>query len=631
MMLAAACHAAPAEERPASQNLILAALGVVYGDIGTSPLYGVRQAIAEFGAADEPAVYGILSLIAWSLILVVTVKYVTVIMRADNRGEGGILAVMALVLRLGEGPAWRRRAVVVAGMAGGALFYGDAMITPAISVISAVEGLKVATPVFEPYIVPISLALLALLFVVQWRGTAKVGGAFGPIIVVWFAVLAAMGIAQIARNPHILLALNPLYGVELFIASPWRSFALLGAVFLVVTGAETLYADMGHFGPRPVRVAWLYLVLPALLLNYFGQGALVLAEPGTLDNPFYKMAPEWGLYPLVGLATLATVIASQAVISGAYSMTRQAVQLGFLPRLEVRHTSATEIGQIYMPWVNYALLAAVVLLVLGFQSSDKLGFAYGVAVSGTMAITTVLAFLSIRQVAGWPMWLAAPLFALFLAVDLAFLGSNLLKFADGGWFSVLVALAIVAIMATWIRGRRMLAAAQARDALHIDTLLAGLKPDRPNRVPGTAIFMTARLDSVPGALLHTLKHYGALHERVVLLNLRTEDVPRVGDERRLDIHDLGKGFYSICARFGFMEQPSVPRVLALCRHKNLRFDLMETSFVVGREKLRLARHSALPRWRQRLFLVLSNNALNATEFFGIPPNRAIEVGSHVEI
>jgi KUP system potassium uptake protein len=630
MMLAAAYNAVPADTRPRSQNLVLAALGVVYGDIGTSPLYAVRQSLSEFGGATEAAVYGILSLIAWSLILVVTLKYVLVIMRADNRGEGGILAVMALVLRLGDGPAWRRPAVLLAGMAGVALFYGDAMITPAISVLSAVEGLKIATPVFEPYILPISLVLLIALFVVQSRGTAKVGGAFGPIIVVWFAVLAGLGIAQIVQNPRILLAINPLYGIDLFFVAPWRAFAVLGAVFLVVTGAETLYADMGHFGARPVRLAWLALVLPALLLNYLGQGALVLADPSAVDNPFYKMAPEWGLYPLVVLATMATVIASQAVISGAFSVTRQAVQLGLLPRLEVRHTSAEEMGLFYMPWVNYALLAAVIALVLGFQSSEKLGFAYGVAVSATMAITTALAFVCVRRVTGWGMWFAAPLFALFLAVDLAFLASNLLKFQEGGWFSVVVALLIVAIMATWARGRQIVAAFQARDALTVASFLRNLKTDRA-RIPGTAVFLTARLDLAPGAMLHTLKHYKALHERVVLLTMQTVDVPRMEDDRRLDIDDLGKGFYAICARFGFMEQPSVPRVLALCRHSGLRFELMETSFFVGRQKLRAAKSSVMPGWRRRLFVVLSNNALNATEFFGIPPNRAIEVGGHVEI
>ena len=630
MMLAASYGMRPVG-RWQAHTLLLAALGVVYGDIGTSPLYAVRQSLVEYGAVSEASVLGLLSLITWSLILVVTIKYVTVILRADNRGEGGILAVMALALRLSELPRWMRPAVIAAGMAGVALFYGDAMITPAISVLSAVEGLKVATPVFDRFVIPIAVVLLVALFAVQRVGTAKVGGAFGPIIIVWFATLAALGLAQIAQNPHVLLALNPLYGLDLFIETPWRAFATLGAVFLAVTGAEALYADMGHFGRQPVRVAWLYLVLPALLLNYYGQGALVLADPATLDNPFYRLAPDWAVLPLVVLATLATIIASQAVITGAYSVTRQAIQLGFLPRLEVKHTSEEAMGQIYMPWVNYALLGAVVALVVGFQSSERLGFAYGIAVSGTMAITTVLAFLAIHRVTGWPMIVLAPLFALFLAVDLVFFGANLLKFVEGGWFSIAVAAVIIAVMATWWKGRQVLAALRTRDALPLETFLAGLRPGRPERVPGAAIFLTRRLDQTPGALLHTLKHYKVLHERVALLTLRTEDVPRVAPEQRIEIQDLGKGFYAILVRCGFMEHPSVSQVLTLCRAHGLPFDLMETSFVVSREKLRRARRSSLGRWRQALFIALSNNALNATEFFGIPANRAIEVGGHVEI
>ena len=630
MMLAASYGMRPAN-RWQAHALILAALGVVYGDIGTSPLYAVRQSLVEYGAVNEASVLGLLSLITWSLILVVTIKYVTVILRADNRGEGGILAVMALATRLASLPGWTRGAIIAAGMAGVALFYGDAMITPAISVLSAVEGLKVATPVFDPYVIPIAVLLLVALFAVQSHGTATVGGAFGPIIVVWFATLAALGLAQIAQNPHVLLALNPLYGLDLFFATPGRAFTTLGAVFLAVTGAEALYADMGHFGRAPVRVAWLYLVLPALLLNYSGQGALVLADPATIDNPFYRLAPDWAVLPLVILATLATVIASQAVITGAYSVTRQAIQLGFLPRLAIKHTSEEAIGQIYMPWVNYALLAAVIALVVGFQSSERLGFAYGIAVSGTMAITTVLAFFVLQRVTGWPMVVIAPLFALFLAVDLVFFGANLLKFVDGGWFSIAVAIAIVAIMATWWKGRQVLAGLRSRDALPLETFLEGVRPSRPERVPGTAIFLTRRLDQTPSALLHTLKHYKVLHERVALLTVRTEDVPRVAPEQRIEIEDLGKGFFAILVRCGFMEQPSVAQVLTLCRAQGLPFDPMTTSFVVSREKLRRAKRSPLGRWRQAMFIALSNHAVNATEFFGIPPNRAIEVGGHVEI
>lgn len=628
MMLAATYDSPPAESARPS-GLVLAALGVVFGDIGTSPLYALRQSLVEYGEHNEAAVLGVLSLITWALILVVTIKYVFVVLRADNRGEGGILAVMALALRRGERTGRQRLWIIFAGLVGVALFYGDAMITPAISVLSAVEGLKVAAPALGPYVLPLAVAVLIVLFAVQFRGTAKVGSAFGPIIVIWFVVLAGLGILHIVANPHVLQALNPLHGANLFLHAPGRAFALLGAVFLAVTGAEALYADMGHFGREPIRLAWLYLVLPALLLNYFGQGALVLATPEALENPFYRMAPDWALYPMILLSTLATVIASQAVITGAYSVTRQAIQLGLLPRLEVRHTSEAEIGQIYMPRVNAGLLVAVIALVVGFGSSERLGFAYGIAVSGTMAITTMLAFLCLRAITGWNLAAAALLFALLLMVDVALLGANLLKFVDGGWLPVLVAAAVVAVMATWRRGRALLADIRGRGSLPMSAFVANFKPER--RTPGTAIYLTARLDLAPGALLHALKHYKTLHERVVLMTLRTEDVPRVGDERRLEVQDLGKGFYAICVRFGFMEDPNVPRILALCRRHGLRFELMETSFFVGREKLRPAGRSPLSRWRQRLFIFLSNNAVNATEFFDIPPNRAIEVGGHIEI
>jgi KUP system potassium uptake protein len=627
-------RAAEPPDQPESNRrytLVLTALGVVFGDIGTSPLYAVRQSLVEYGEISERSVFGVLSLMTWALLLVVTLKYVLVIMRADNRGEGGILAVMAMTLRTGNRTARMRNIIMMMGMFGVALFYGDAMITPAISVLSAVEGLKVATPVFEPYVVPIALGLLIALFAVQSQGTAWIGRSFGPIIIVWFLVLAVLGLIQIAQSPRILLALSPHYAVELFVMSPWHSFALLGAVFLAVTGAEALYADMGHFGRTPIRVGWFYLVLPALLLNYLGQGALVLRDASALENPFFRLVPDWGLFPMVGLAAAATIIASQAVISGAFSVTRQAVQLGYLPRLTIRHTSEEEIGQIYMPVVNHTLLAAVIILVIGFKSSENLGYAYGIAVSGTMAVTTVMAYLCIHDVTGWRQSVIAPLFALFLIVDLAFFGANLLKFMQGGWLPLLVALVIVALMGTWWRGRQMLAEIRGRDALPIDTFLAGIRPDRPVRVPGTAIFLTARLDRVPGALLHSLKHYKVLHERVVLMTVRTVDEPSVADDERMEVKDLGKGFYTISARFGFIEQPNVLRALALCRTKGLGFELMETSFFVGRETLRAARRSPLGRWRQRLFIILSNNALNATTFFRIPPNRVIEVGGHVEL
>jgi KUP system potassium uptake protein len=615
----------------ARQNLVLAALGVVYGDIGTSPLYAVRQSLVELGETGEGGVLGVISLIAWALFLVVTVKYVVVIMRADNRGEGGLLALTALALRSAAASDRRRWWIMAAGLVGAALFYGDGVITPAISVLSAVEGLKVATPLFEPYVVPISLVLLVGLFIVQRRGTAVVGGLFGPVMLVWFAVLAVIGIANIVQQPRILWALNPVYGLELLAAGPWRGFVMLGAVFLAVTGAETLYADMGHFGRRPLQTAWLRLVFPALLVNYFGQGALLLGHPEALENPFYRMVPEWALYPLVVLASIATIIASQAVISGAFSITRQAVQLGYLPRLQVRHTSEDEIGQVYVPKINTFLLLAIIVLVLGFKSSDNLGAAYGIAVTGMMTITTCLAFIYMRSI-GWSLGLAVPVFGAFLVVDVTFLSANLLKVAEGGWFPILVAALVFAVMSTWWHGRRRLAEQRARDTMPIESFIATLKPDRPARIPGTAIFMTGNLGHVPLALLHALKHYKVLHERVVIMHVETEDVPHVPDEQRLEIRDLGKGFHAIRVRYGFMDQPNVLRALAQCRLQQLRFNLMETSFVIGREKL-LAKKRPAPRagWRNQLFILMSNNMLDATEFFRIPPNRVVELGGQVEI
>jgi KUP system potassium uptake protein len=621
----------PAHTTSATQNLTLAALGVVYGDIGTSPLYAVRQSLVDFGDISEPAVLGALSLIIWSLVLVVTVKYVLVIMQADNRGEGGLLALTALVLRTTHRGQRRYLWIMAAGLVGAALFYGDGVITPAISVLSAVEGLKVATPFFVPYVIPISLVLLAGLFMVQRLGTAAVGGLFGPVMLVWFAVLALLGLWGIAQQPRVLLAVNPLYGFAVVVNTPWHGFIMLGAVFLAVTGTETMYADMGHFGRRALTRAWLSLVFPALILNYFGQGALLLADPAALENPFYRMAPEWGLYPLVILASLATIIASQAVISGAFSITRQAIQLGYLPRLEVRHTSETEIGQVYVPRINNGLLIAVIILVLGFQSSDNLGAAYGIAVSGMMAITTGLAFLYMRS-QGWSLAIAIPVFGFFGVVDLTFLSANLLKVAEGGWFPIAVAGLVFAVMGTWWRGRRLLGEQRARDAMPLSMFIEGLNPERPVRVPGMAVFMTRDLTQVPLALLHALKHYKALHERVVMMQVETEDVPHVPAERRLEIHEVGKGFYTMHVRYGFMDQPNVMRALAQSRAQGFRINLMETSFFIGREKLRTRpSRSAFWHWRDRLFIMLSNMALDATEFFRIPPNRVVELGGQIEI
>jgi KUP system potassium uptake protein len=615
----------------AGSSLTIAALGVVYGDIGTSPLYAVRQSLVDFEDLSEQAIFGALSLIVWALALIVTVKYVIVIMRADNRGEGGLLALTALVLRTARRNERRYIWIMAAGLVGAALFYGDGIITPAISVLSAVEGLKVATPLFEPYVIPIALALLIGLFLMQSLGTASVGRLFGPVMLVWFTVLALLGMWGIAQQPRILQAIDPRYGVAVLLNGSWRGFIMLGAVFLAVTGTEALYADMGHFGRTALRTAWLRLVFPALLLNYFGQGAVLLGNPQAIENPFYRLAPEWAVFPLVVLAAAATMIASQAVISGAFSITRQAVQLGYLPRLEVHHTSEREIGQVYVPRINTGLLVAVIILVLGFRSSGNLGAAYGIAVSGMMAITTGLAFLYMRG-QGWSLALAVPVFAVFGLVDLTFLGANLLKIAEGGWFPIVVAALVFAVMATWWRGRRLLAEKRARDALPLDEFVAALKPDNPTRIPGTAIFMTRDLAHVPLALLHALKHYKVLHKRMVMMQVETEDVPYVPEEQRLEISELGKGFYAIRLRYGFMEQPNVVRALAQCRIGGLRFNLMETSFIIGREKLRARpRRTAFWRWRDRLFIVMTNNMLDATEFFRIPANRVVELGGQIEI
>jgi KUP system potassium uptake protein len=612
-------------------SVTVAALGVVYGDIGTSPLYAVRQSLVDFGDMSEAAILGALSVIVWALVLIVTVKYVLVIMRADNRGEGGLLALTALVLRTTKRGSKRYLWIMGAGLVGAALFYGDGVITPAISVLSAVEGLKVATPLFEPYVIPIALVLLAGLFLVQRRGTAAMGELFGPVMLLWFAVLALLGIWAIVQQPRILLALNPLYGFQVVVGAPWRGFIMLGAVFLAVTGTEALYADMGHFGRSALRRAWLAIVFPALVLNYFGQGALLLGNPAAVESPFYRLAPEWALYPLVALASVATIIASQAVISGAFSITRQAIQLGYLPRLEVRHTSETEIGQVYVPRINSGLLVAVIILVVGFQSSDNLGAAYGIAVSGMMAITSALAFLYMRA-QGWSLAIAVPMFAFFGLVDLTFLSANLLKIAQGGWFPIVVAALVFAVMGTWWRGRRLLAEQRARDAMSLDQFVETQHPERSVRVPGTAVFMTRDLAHVPVALLHALKHYKVLHERVVMMQVETEDVPHIPADRRLEIHEIGKGFFTMQVRYGFMDQPNVMRALAQTRAQHFHINLMETSFIIGRERLRTRpSRGAFWHWRNRLFIILTNLALDATEFFRIPPNRVVELGGQIEI
>jgi KUP system potassium uptake protein len=620
-----------AHYQPTRKALVLGALGVVFGDIGTSPLYTMRQCINAMGSGSEGAVMHVLSLIVWALVMVVTVKYVLVIMRADNRGEGGILALTALALRSVRKKGRRQEIIIAVGLTGAALFYGDSVLTPAISVLSAVEGLKVATPAFEPYVLPIVIVLLVILFSLQSHGTERVGRLFGPVMALWFVTLGVLGLVHIFDNPRVLLALNPYYAIDTFIRFPGTSFVLLGAVILAVTGAEALYTDMGHFGAQPIRVAWLGLVFPCLLLNYFGQGALLLTRPDSIENPFFRMVPDWGLYPMVVLASMATIIASQAVISGAFSLTRQAVQLGYLPRLEVRHTSAEEIGQIFVPRVNKFLFVAVIAVVLGFRTSDNLGAAYGIAVTGTMTIDSILAFVYMRGVLRWDLVKVVPLFTVFLVIDLSFLGANLLKIEEGGWFPLVLASLVAIAMSTWRWGRQSLLERRSRNALTLEEFVATLKPGRPIRVPGTAIFMTGNAGIIPGALLHNLKHNKVLHERIVMMTVRTLDIPRVPEEERLQIRHLEANFHAITVQYGFLDQPNIPRALAQCRLQQFHFNLMETSFFVGREKIIPARRGGLARWRKRLFVLMSNNMLDATEFFRIPPNRVVELGGQVEL
>jgi KUP system potassium uptake protein len=626
----------PAQERRGDlrlTGLTVAAIGVVYGDIGTSPLYTLREAFGARGGLPlgEEAVLGVLSLIFWALLLVVTIKYVAVIMRADNQGEGGVLALVSLVVRGLDTAAARQRVAVALAMIGAALFYGDGILTPAISVLGALEGLKVATPGFEPYVVPAAVAILTGLFLLQRRGTGGVGVLFGPVMCLWFAVLAVLGVAQIAANPSVLSALNPLHALLLFDTHRWQAFVALGAVVLAVTGAEALYTDMGHFGRTPIRLAWLGFVLPALLLNYFGQGALLLRDPAALANPFYHLAPPWALYPLVVLATAATIIASQAVISGAFSLSRQAVQLGYLPRLEIRHTSERQIGQVYLPRVNWLLMAGVVAVVIGFGSSSALAGAYGIAVVGAMIIDGILAFAVALLLWRWRPWLAGLAFAGFLAVDLAFLGASATKMLQGGWFPILLAFLILLLMSTWRRGRRAVFDRLYGRAPLLPAFLASIKQRPPARVPGTAVFLTNNLDVVPRALLHNLKHNQVLHERIVTLRVVTEDVPRVGEPERVRVEHLGGNVHRVLVRYGFMESPDVPAALLACQLGPPEPCLMDTSFFLSRETYLPSGRPDLPPWREQLFIHLANGALDATRFFRLPPDRVVEIGSQVEI
>jgi KUP system potassium uptake protein len=639
-------RAAPTTDTPAQTGrearsgagllgLAVGSIGVVYGDIGTSPLYAFREAIIaasppETGELARATVLGVVSLILWALFIVVTLKYVVILLRADNNGEGGTLTLMALAtraLRASRAVGF----VALLGIISAALFYGDAVITPALSVLSAIEGIDIATPALHAYVVPITVVILLLLFAFQSRGTAKVAALFGPITLVWFVAIAIPGVLWIARDPGVLWALDPAYGFAFVAHHGMISLFTLGAVFLAVTGAEALYADLGHFGRLPIQLAWLCLVLPSLALNYLGQGALVFAHPEAVASPFYLLYPEWARIPMVVLATAATVIASQAVITGAYSLTSQAIQLGLLPRLEIRHTSAHQAGQIYMPRVNALLLVGVLLLVALFRSSSALASAYGIAVTGTMVVTGMMAFLVIWRMWRWSLIGAVLLMAPFLFIDLTFLSANMLKVVEGGWVPLALGALLMLVMYTWRRGSRLLFAKTRRQETPLDDLVRILEKKPPARVPGTAVFLTGDPLSAPTALLHSLKHYKVLHEKNVILSVETTHTPRVEDGKRVRIEPVGSTFQRVLLRFGYMETPNIPKALGIARKLGLQFDIMSTSFFLSRRTLRRAQRSGMPRWQDRLFIALARSANDATDYFQIPSDRVVEVGTQVTI
>ena len=617
--------------RPTSEkSLMIAALGVVYGDIGTSPLYAFRQSILAAGGPSHDNVTAVLSMIIWALILVVTVKYVVIILRANHHGEGGTIALTSLALsqvksRMGY---WT---VLTAGLVGIALFYGDSIITPAISVLSAVEGIDLAYPTLDRFIIPIAIGLIAILFAIERHGTAVIGRLFGPIMLLWFVTLGVLGLLSLLRNLAVLEALNPLLAVAFFASHPGIAFIVLGAVVLAVTGGEALYADMGHFGIRAVRKTWGLVVFPALVLNYLGQGAMVLQRPAAIENPFYLLAPDWLLPGMIVLAAAATIIASQAVISGAFSITNQAIQLGYIPRIRVRHTSAEEIGQIYVSQVNLFLLVAVELLVLSFRSSENLAAAYGIAVTGSMAIDTSLAYFFLVRARGWSKLLAIPLFGLLLSIDTLFFSSNLLKFFDGGWFPIAVAGIILALMLAWITGRERLLEARRRDAVPIHDFLASLGTEQPIRVPGTVVFMVPNTRHVPASLARNIRHNRVIHERVILMTVATQPVPYVADDQRLTITSLPENFYIVELHYGYFEEPRILRALAQLRTMGMPLKLTEISFFVGREKLTSAAKTVWQHLADRTFILLHRNMLAATEYFKIPPDHVVELGGHIEI
>lgn len=620
-------------ERSVLPALVIGSAGVVFGDIGTSPLYAVKEVfqLSHNLLPNEANIMGMLSLIFWALIIVVSIKYVVFIMRADNQGEGGIMALIALVRKAVKKRPRLKWAFLSLGVFGAALFYGDGIITPAISVLSAVEGLRVLSPTLHEAVIPLALLILFALFFVQRWGTGNVGRLFGPIMLVWFSSLAILGLLQIISYPHILLAINPAYAVEFFLLNKASAFLALGSIVLAVTGAEALYADMGHFGKRAIRISWSSIVLPALLLNYFGQGALVLASPQALQNPFYYLSPDWAVLPLIMLASIATIIASQAVISGSFSITRQAIQLGYLPRMRVLHTSEQEIGQVYIPLINTLLFLGVIALVLTLKTSSSLASAYGIAVTGTMAIDTILASLVAYALWNRSLWKVLPLGLLLLMVDLLFFSANIPKIPHGGWFPLIIGIIIFTLLSTWKRGRTLLLERQTESDLELEPFLKDLHSHPPTRVPGTAVFLTTSRKTVPHALLHNMMHNKVLHERVVFLTVFIEDIPNISDQNRVSIFDLGGNAWRIMLYYGFQDEPDIPHALELCAAKELQFNMMETSFFLNRETLIPSSFPGMAIWRERLFAWMSRSSQSPMEFFNIPPNRVIELGTQVEI
>ncbi len=611
--------------------LALGSIGVVYGDIGTSPLYALREAVQaakDHGASGPDAVLGILSLMTWTLLLIVTLKYVIVLLNADNKGEGGTFALMAL----GQSVASRSAPLLlVFGVVGAAFFYGDAVITPAISVLSAVEGLKLVAPGMKDAVLPVTVVILLALFAAQSRGTAAVAQFFGPVMLVWFVVLAIGGLIHLIDDPRVFLALNPVLAIQFVVSHGVIGLAVMGLVFLVATGAEALYADLGHFGRKPIQFAWLAIVQPALMLNYFGQGALLLANPDAIESPFYRLYPDWALLPMVVLATMATVIASQAVITGAFSFTRQAIQLGLLPRLQIRHTSESIAGQIYLPRVNQLLFVGVLLVTLIFRSSSDLAAAYGLSVTATMVIDSLMAFFVVWRCWKWPVWKVAALMVPLLLIEQAFLAANIMKIPEGGWMPLLVAGMISLMVLTWVRGSRSLAKATRKNEAELEWLVRKLDAKPPHRVPGTAVFLTGDPSSAPTSLMHNLKHNRVLHERNIILTIKTEDTPRVQRHERIQIDRVADTFIRVIAHYGFMETPSVPKILEHCRRKDLNIDIAATSFFLSRRSLKTTMKSEMPRWQERLFIWLAGRAEDATEYFRIPSDRVVEVGTQVMV